>query len=74
MPLISSRLMLAWTYHSVVEIQTFLFELVTNLNFGMTDRARKVRREHCMVTMPMIAGEMEKGNQMPLQVSLVDGF
>ncbi|EIM80594.1 cytochrome P450 [Stereum hirsutum FP-91666 SS1] len=67
------RSCLGWRF-AVVEIQTFLFELVTNLNFDMTDRARKVRREHCMVTMPMIAGEMENGNQMPLQVSLVDGF
>lgn len=53
-------------------MQAFLVELVENFEFSMTDSAEKVRRDICLVVVPVIEGEIEKGIHLPLRVSLVE--
>jgi hypothetical protein len=55
-----------------MELQAFLFELVAGLEFGSQRKTGRIRRENCLVTLPMVEGEERGGNQLPLKVSLVD--
>lgn len=55
---------------SVLEVQTFLIELVSNFEFTMTKESEKVRRLPCAVMVPVIEGEETKGGQLPLKVSV----
>ncbi|KAI0052758.1 cytochrome P450 [Auriscalpium vulgare] len=66
------RSCLGWRF-AVVELQAFVVALVAHLRFEMTPRAARIRRENCLVMLPMVAGEEARGNQLPLRVSLVDG-
>lgn len=50
----------------------FIFELVAGLGFEVTEKTGRIRRENCLVTLPMVEGEEHGGNQLPLKVSLVD--
>ncbi|KAI0298376.1 cytochrome P450 [Multifurca ochricompacta] len=65
------RACLGWRF-AVTEMQCFLFELVSGLQFDLTEKATRIRRENCLVMLPMVGGEEQKGNQLPLIVSLVD--
>ncbi|KDQ51422.1 hypothetical protein JAAARDRAFT_41090 [Jaapia argillacea MUCL 33604] len=55
---------------AMAEIQTFLIDFVSNFEFSLTDEAKRIRREACLVMVPMIEGEEEKGVQLPLRISL----
>lgn len=65
------RACLGWRF-AVTELQAFLFELVAGLQFEPTEKTARLRRENCLVMLPMVEGEELKGNQLPLKVSLVD--
>ncbi|KAI0295704.1 cytochrome P450 [Russula brevipes] len=65
------RACLGWRF-AVIEIQTFLFELVSRLKFDPTGKTARIRRENCLVTLPMVGGEEQKGNQLPLRISVID--
>jgi len=65
------RACLGWRF-AVIEIQTFLFELVSRLKFDPTEKTASIRRENCLVTLPMVGGEEQKGNQLPLRISVID--
>lgn len=56
----------------ITEIQAFLFELISELKFEPTKKAARIRRENCLVTLPMVEGEEQKGNQLPLVISIID--
>ena len=56
--------------YSVIEIQAFLLTLVGKFEFAMTDRAERILRQPMLVMAPMVDGELERGIQMPLAVSL----
>lgn len=56
---------------SLVELQVFLFELIANFEFGITEEAKRVRRENALVMLPMIEG-LEDDHVVPLKVSLVE--
>ena len=56
--------------HSIIEMQTFLFELVGKFEFGMTNKAKRILRLPMLAMSPMVDGELERGVQMPLTVSL----
>ena len=56
--------------YSLIEIQTFLSTLVGKFEFAMTDRAERILRQPMLVMAPMVDGELERGIQMPLAVSL----
>ena len=62
---------------SLMEMQTFLVELLNHFEFGMTEDATKVRRQASLVMVATIRGQEEKGVQMPLKVKfapLDEGF
>lgn len=54
----------------VLELQTFLVQLVSNFEFGLTEELKRLRRENALVMVPTLEGELEKGVQLPLTVSL----
>ena len=56
----------------VTEVQAFLFELVSRLKFEPADKTARVRRENCLIMLPMVEGEEQKGNQLPLKISVID--
>lgn len=60
---------IAWRF-AVLELQSFLVELINNFEFSLTPEAQMVRRESCFVMAPTIEGQVEKGNQLPLLVKL----
>ena len=47
-----------------------MIELVSNFEFSLTDEARMVRREPCLVMAPVV-GDLSKGAQLPLRVTVV---
>jgi hypothetical protein len=55
---------------SILELQAFLVELVNNFEFSLTPEAQRIRREACVVMVPMIEGQVEKGAQLPLRVCI----
>ena len=58
--------------NSVSEIQAFVFELISKLKFEAVEKTSLVRRENCLVTLPMVGGEERKGNQLPLRISIIN--
>lgn len=54
---------------SVIELQAFLCQLLSNFEFGMTEELKRLRRENALVMVPTLEGEQEKGVQLPLKVS-----
>jgi len=52
----------------VVEMQALLVELINNFEFFTTPDSYKIRKEACLVMVPTIEGEVEKGHQLPLRV------
>lgn len=52
-------------------MQAFVFELVSGLKFEVMEKTALIRRENCLVTLPMVRGEEQKGNQLPLGVSII---
>ena len=57
--------------HSVYNIQSFLTELIRNFRFEPTEKLQSLRKESCIFMIPVIEGELDKGSQMPLRISLV---
>lgn len=54
---------------SVIELQAFIVELLSNFEFTATPKIDKIRREAALVMVPTIEGELEKGSQLPLRVT-----
>lgn len=48
-----------------------MIELVANFEFGLTEKCEKIRREPCNIMSPTLEGEIAKGAQMPLKITLV---
>ncbi|KAG6382155.1 cytochrome P450 [Boletus reticuloceps] len=63
------RACLGWRF-AVIEIQAFLSTLVGKFEFAMTDRAERIIRQPMIVMAPMVEGELDRGVQMPLAVSV----
>ncbi|KAL0067429.1 hypothetical protein AAF712_005414 [Marasmius tenuissimus] len=61
---------IGWRF-ALLEMQTFLVELISNFEFSLTPECDKIRREACRVMVPTIEGEVEKGGQCPLRVRCV---
>ena len=55
---------------SVIEIQTFIVEIIGKFELTMTERSERVRRGPPGMVIPVIEGELERGSQLPLAVSL----
>jgi hypothetical protein len=56
------------TISRVLEMQTFLVELVDHFEFEMSDASNKIKRQASVVMVATVRGEEEKGAQMPLKV------
>lgn len=56
--------------YRLYEMQAFLVELVSNFEFAITEDIKKLRREPCIVMVPVLEGNVEKGAQLPLKISL----
>ena len=54
----------------MIEIQAFLTEVVGKFEFALTDKSELVRREASVLMTPTVEGEVEKGAQLPLRVSV----
>lgn len=51
-----------------MEMQTIIFELVNNFEFGITEESKNVRRKAAMVMVATVKGQEDKGVQMPLKI------
>jgi hypothetical protein len=56
----------------VAEMQAFVFELISTLKFEAAEKTARIRRENCLVMLPMVEDELQKGNQLPLRISIVN--
>ena len=56
----------------VAEMQAFVFELILKLKFETVEKTSLIRRENCLVMLPMVGGEERKGNQLPLRISIIN--
>ncbi|KAF5340128.1 hypothetical protein D9758_013169 [Tetrapyrgos nigripes] len=63
------RSCIGWRF-AVLEAQCFLVELINNFEFSSTQESEIVRREPCIVMLPTIEGELDKGPQLILKVSV----
>ncbi|KAJ7496593.1 cytochrome P450 [Mycena latifolia] len=63
------RTCIGWRF-AVLELQAFLIELVGNFEFSLTPEAMRIRREACIVMVPTVEGQREKGTQLPLRVTV----
>ncbi len=54
----------------IYELQAFLTELVSNFVFELSDDVPRIRKTSAIVMVPTLDGELEKGVQLPLRVSL----
>ncbi|KAH8103445.1 cytochrome P450 [Cristinia sonorae] len=59
---------IGWRF-AIYEVQAFMIELISNFEFSMTDEAKKIRREACLVMAPVV-NDVSEGAQMPLRVSV----
>lgn len=57
-------------------MQSFPVELVSHFEFSLTEEAKRTDKAPCTVVTPAVDGDLDKGAQMPLMVTLVsrDGF
>ncbi|KAI0281778.1 cytochrome P450 [Russula aff. rugulosa BPL654] len=65
------RSCLGWRF-ALTEIQAFVFELISKLKFEAVEKTSLIRRENCLVMLPMVGGEERKGNQLPLGISIIN--
>ena len=56
--------------HRIYELQAFLTELVSNFVFELSDDVPRIRKTTAIVMVPTLEGELHKGAQLPLRVSL----
>ncbi|KAI8971016.1 cytochrome P450 [Trametes punicea] len=63
------RACIGWRF-AIYEVQAFLTELVSNFQFELTPEVDRVCKTQAIVMVPTLRGELEKGVQLPLQVSL----
>ena len=55
---------------SMIEIQAFLVEIISKFEISLTEKATKVRREACLIMVPTVEGEADRGVQLPLIISV----
>ncbi|KAH8827827.1 cytochrome P450 [Flagelloscypha sp. PMI_526] len=64
------RACLGWRF-AVLELTCMLVELVSNFDFSPTPRSKRLRREACVLMIPTVEGELDKGTQLPLRIRQV---
>ncbi|KAI0629559.1 cytochrome P450 [Trametes polyzona] len=63
------RACIGWRF-AIYEVQAFLTELVSNFQFELTPDVSRVKKTQAIVMVPTLEGELEKGVQLPLRVSI----
>ncbi|KAH9889279.1 cytochrome P450 [Cubamyces lactineus] len=63
------RACIGWRF-AIYELQAFLTELVSNFEFELTPDVARVCKTQAIVMVPTLQGEVERGAQLPLRVSL----
>ncbi|KAI0752821.1 cytochrome P450 [Daedaleopsis nitida] len=63
------RACIGWRF-AIYELQAFLTELVSNFQFELTEDVHRIRKMTAIVMVPTLEGEIDKGVQLPLRVSL----
>ncbi|KDQ64164.1 hypothetical protein JAAARDRAFT_201555 [Jaapia argillacea MUCL 33604] len=63
------RSCIGWRF-AMVEMQTFLADLVNNFEFALTEESKKITRQAALVMVPMVGGKLDEGAQLPLAVSI----
>ncbi|KAL4062012.1 cytochrome P450 [Scleroderma citrinum] len=63
------RACLGWRL-AIIETQAFLLEIIGKLEWSLSEKATRIRREACGLVVPTVEGEVERGVQMPLVVSI----
>ncbi|KAI0365076.1 cytochrome P450 [Pilatotrama ljubarskyi] len=63
------RSCIGWRF-AIYELQAFLTELVSNFQFELTPDVDRLRKTQAIVMVPTLEGEVEKGVQLPLRISL----
>ena len=56
---------------SLMEIQTFLVNLVQRYDISQADHLPQIRRARPGMEVPMVLGEEHKGAQLPLKISAI---
>lgn len=51
-------------------MQAVVVELVGNFKFSLTEEAKNIRRDVALVMIPTVEGQVDKGMQLPLRVTL----
>ncbi|KAF8131862.1 cytochrome P450 [Boletus edulis] len=64
-----TRACLGWRF-ALIEIQVFLFTLVGKFEFAVTDKSERIVRQSVIAMVPMVDGELDRGVQLPLSISL----
>ncbi|OCH92291.1 cytochrome P450 [Obba rivulosa] len=62
---------IGWRF-SVMESQAIIAEILENFEFSLPPNPPEIQRLPAMVVAPAVRGEIEKGAQMPLQISIVE--
>ncbi|OJA16487.1 hypothetical protein AZE42_08914 [Rhizopogon vesiculosus] len=65
-----NRACIGWRF-AILEMQALLVELIENFEYRLPEGV-EITRLYAGFMIPMVAGKMDKGVQMPLQVSLVN--
>ncbi|KIK19035.1 hypothetical protein PISMIDRAFT_161208 [Pisolithus microcarpus 441] len=61
---------LGWRF-ATIEVQAFLVEIFGQFEISLTEEAKRVRRELCLLVMvPAVEGEIAGGVQLPLAISV----
>lgn len=55
-------------------MKALIFTLIRAFSFELSDPTLEIYGKTSIVTRPLVRGQEEKGNQMPLKVSLVMGI
>ncbi|KDQ64165.1 hypothetical protein JAAARDRAFT_201556 [Jaapia argillacea MUCL 33604] len=63
------RSCIGWRF-AMVEMETFLLNLVNNFEFSLTDESKRVTRQSALVMVPMVEGKLDEGAQLPLKVTI----
>ncbi|PBK73356.1 cytochrome P450 [Armillaria solidipes] len=63
------RSCIGWRF-AVLELHAFITETVNNFEFSLTKDSERIRREACAIMTPTVKGQMEKGSQLPLRVTI----
>ncbi|KIO10415.1 hypothetical protein M404DRAFT_129975 [Pisolithus tinctorius Marx 270] len=58
-----------WRF-AVIEIQAFLLEIISKFELSLTEKAKRIRREPCVLMAPAVEGEVARGVQLPLAISV----